>query len=89
MSEIPYGCKKCDECNGSGKSVYSCCTGLPLTGIMRDVAICPKCKELLCEEDCEACEGAGYVKDEREFKIFSDLARNEKEFKEDKLNNFL
>jgi DnaJ-class molecular chaperone len=75
--QIPYGFIKCDECDGSGTAVYSCCTGEPLQGILKDVAICPKCRELLGEETCEACEGAGYVKDENSFNYFSQMAKDE------------
>lgn len=89
MKDIPYGFVACDECDGKGVGVYSCCTGERITGLAADYMMCPICKEHLGEDDCEACDGTGYVVDEAFYKISKDLARNEREFKEDKQNNFL
>jgi len=52
---------KCNECNGTGEAVYSCCTGQVITG---DILMCPDCHEHLGEEPCQACDGTGEVEEE-------------------------
>ena len=53
---LPTKSSLCPSCNGTGKAVYSCCTGEIVTG---DILICPKCKEHLGEEVCQQCGGTG------------------------------
>jgi len=48
----------CEDCNGTGQAVYSCCTG---DIIYSDLMMCPHCKEHLGEEDCYTCNGTGEV----------------------------
>ena len=55
---IPPGFEKCEECEGSGMAVYSCCGDGVIIG---DYPICPSCLEHLGEEECEACSGDGYL----------------------------
>lgn len=52
---------KCDECNGTGKAYYSCCSGEVITG---DIPMCPECMEHLGEEECELCGGKGEIEEE-------------------------
>lgn len=56
MSQI-----KCEECNGTGEAVYSCCTGEVVVG---DILMCPSCYEHLGEETCQACLGTGQIEEE-------------------------
>lgn len=63
--EIPQGHKECDTCGGKGEAVFSCCTGEVVSD---DLMICPNCYEHLGEEECQDCEGNGYVpEDQTEF----------------------
>ena len=48
--------ENCESCSGTGKAVFSCCTGDTLKGIYSDYMMCPICKEHLAEEDCPDCE---------------------------------
>lgn len=52
---------KCQECNGTGEAVYSCCTGQVIIG---DILMCPKCKEHLGYETCQLCNGTGESNEE-------------------------
>ena len=42
----------CYLCRGVGEVMLSCCTGDPVD---EDIALCPKCKEHLCLEECPEC----------------------------------
>tara|TARA_R100000093_G_scaffold48691_1_gene25123 strand:+ start:348 stop:551 length:204 start_codon:yes stop_codon:yes gene_type:complete len=50
--------KTCDECDGEGVMIYSCC-GDDMLGA--DIDICPSCGEHtgMEEEECEECNGKG------------------------------
>jgi len=53
----------CTECNGEGKVYYSCCGDDVKGTIHEDYGVCPTCKEHLSgeHEDCESCEGTGFI----------------------------
>lgn len=53
----------CPECNGSGKTWYSCCgDNMDDYPEHSDYMICPTCQEGLGEEEpCETCKGSGEV----------------------------
>lgn len=50
----------CDECEGTGKTYYSCC-GDDMRGA--DIDICPTCKEHQGDEGepCDTCNGTGHI----------------------------
>ena len=49
---------ECEECEGRGEAMFSCCTG---EVVDCDWGRCPTCLEALGEEECEGCDGKGYV----------------------------
>ena len=54
----------CDECDGKGTVLYSCC-GDTVTGWYKDALICSSCKEHLGDEEpCESCSGTGVINNE-------------------------
>lgn len=61
--------KECPTCNGKGEAVFSCCTGEVVND---DIQLCPSCHEHLGEEQCQDCEGKGYVPEDQ--KEFTDIA---------------
>lgn len=52
--------KVCDNCDGDGYLIYSCC-GDDIKG--NDIDLCPTCYEHcgMEEEKCEECNGTGYI----------------------------
>jgi hypothetical protein len=52
--------KVCEECEGTGRTHYSCCGDDVKGTIAGDMQMCPTCHEHLGdEEDCESCNGTG------------------------------
>ena len=52
--------KKCESCKGAGETYISCC-GIDMEGLYADYGLCPSCKEHCEPEECDVCEGSGYV----------------------------
>lgn len=51
----------CNECDGTGKTSYSCC-GYDIKGAeYEDYPICPTCNESIGPEKCENCNGLGTI----------------------------
>lgn len=55
---IPDGYELCPECFGKKEAVYSCCSG---EVVDEDYMMCPECHEHLGYEECQTCEGIGYI----------------------------
>ena len=55
---IPEGMEECEACSGKGKASWSCCTQ---ERVDEDYSRCPTCGEGLGEEQCQECNGLGYV----------------------------
>lgn len=68
----------CPECDGAKVRVYSCCTG---EHIEDEMMLCPECHEHLGEEDCETCDGTGWVEETSEDLRKQDLAYEAQEIK--------
>ena len=60
---IPTGKKICPVCDGEGYSFFSCCGDDVKGTIHEDMGICPTCHEHIDggEEQCETCNGEGFV----------------------------
>lgn len=50
--------KECENCQGTGQEIYSCC-GDDIRG--NDIDLCPTCKEHTGGE-CYECKGTGIIK---------------------------
>lgn len=49
---------ECATCHGSGEDDYSNCCGAEMSGLAKDLGICPDCKEH-CSHECLDCDGTG------------------------------
>jgi len=74
--DAPFNKKEipCDKCDEHGEGMWSCCTGELVFDT--DLGLCPECKEHIVVEDCDECEGTGYVSQQQ-------LQEEYESFKED------
>jgi hypothetical protein len=54
---------ECPTCYGKGEATFSCCTGEVVND---DILMCPCCYEHLGEEECQDCDGTGFIDEEQE-----------------------